>query len=93
MGGYRRQEPGRNPGFSAEMRFSPVKAAEIAQQYLDRYYPGAEADDHADAFYGYYTLHVLRDGSVVGMLSVDGYAGQVFPHTWHGDFVDMNAEK
>jgi len=38
--------------------------------------PGA-ATDEPDAFYGYYTLHVLRAGEIAGMLSVNGYTGQV----------------
>ena len=64
-------------------------AVELAQAYLDEYLPGATADEHADALPGYYTLHVLRDGATVGMLSVNGYSGDVFPHTWHGNFVEM----
>jgi hypothetical protein len=43
----------------------------------------------ADTFYGYYTIHVLRDGQVYGMLSVNGTTGQVWYHTWHGDFIAM----
>ncbi len=60
-----------------------------AQDYLDVYLPGTQADEHVDPFYGYYTLHILRDGEVVGMLSVNGFTGQVFPHTWHGEFLEM----
>ncbi|MDX1615666.1 MAG: hypothetical protein R3300_15240 [Candidatus Promineifilaceae bacterium] len=66
------------------------EAVEQAQSYLDEYLPGARADEHADAFPGYYTLHVLRDGQIVGMLSVNAYTGAVFPHTWHGEFVEMS---
>jgi hypothetical protein len=51
--------------------------------------PGTAADEEADAFYGYYTLHVLTDGKMTGVLSVNGYTGQVWYHTWHGAFVDM----
>jgi len=25
-------------------------------------------------------------------LSVNGYSGQVFLHTWHGDFIEMTEE-
>ncbi|HJS29651.1 MAG TPA: hypothetical protein VJ768_08520 [Anaerolineales bacterium] len=75
---------------SADMPVSSEQAVAAAQDYLDAYLPGAEADDHADPFYGYYTLHILRDGDVAGMLSVNGFTGQVFPHTWHGDFVEMS---
>jgi len=74
---------------SDEMTVSPQEAVEIAQAYLDRYAPGLAAADHADPFYGYYTIHTLRDGNVVGMLSVNGYSGTVFLHTWHGSLLEM----
>ena len=41
----------------------------------------------ADTFYGYYTLHFLQDGEIEGMLSVHGSTGDVWYHSWHGDFV------
>lgn len=74
----------------AEMTVTPEQAVESAQSYLDANWPGFEADEHADPFYGYYTLHILKDGQTVGMLSVNGYTRQVFPHTWHGEFIEMN---
>jgi hypothetical protein len=74
---------------SPEMPVTAEEAVEVAQNYLDSYLPGAEAEDAADAFYGYYTIHILREDQTVGMLSVNGYTRQVFPHTWHGDFVEM----
>lgn len=76
----------------AKMPVSPDQAVATAQRYLDAYLPGAQAGDEADAFYGYYTIHILRDGQTVGMLSVNGYTRQVFVHTWHGDFVEMTEE-
>jgi hypothetical protein len=82
---------------TAEMPISPDQAVETAQTYLDTYFSNANlsADDHADprAAYGYYTLHVNRDGETVGMLSVNGYSGQVFPHTWHGKLLQMSEEE
>ena len=45
--------------------------------------------DEAEAFYGYYTLHILKNGQVEGMLSVNGYTGAVWYHTWHGPFLGM----
>lgn len=87
MGGWTagsRQDP------EAEMPVSPAQAAESAQAYLDQLGTGLQADEHADRFYGYYTLHVLRDGATVGMLSVNGYTGQVFLHNWHGEFIEMS---
>lgn len=83
MGGFNVQEP------SADMSISADQAVEYAQRYLDAYAPGKQAADQADVFYGYYTIHVLDDGQVYGMLSVNGYSGQVWYHNWHGQFVDM----
>ena len=77
---------------SADMPVGPQQAIEAAQRYLDLYLPGSVASDEVDPFYGYYTLHVLRGGETVGMLSVNGYSTQVFLHSWHGDFVEMSEE-
>ncbi|MCK5635111.1 MAG: hypothetical protein KAI06_08485, partial [Anaerolineales bacterium] len=77
---------------STEMPVSENEVSTLAQSYLDEAYPGLEVDEHTDAFYGYYTLHTLQDGETVGMLSVNGYTGQVFLHTWHGDLLEMHAE-
>lgn len=71
------------------MPILPEQAHEYAQRYLDRSMPGLRVGEEADAFYGYYTLHTLRDGQIVGMLSVNGYTGEVWPHTWHGRFLGM----
>lgn len=70
-----------------EMAISPNEAVAIAQAYLDQRVPGLHVDDHAAPFYGYYTLHTLRDGETVGMLSVHGTTGDVWIHTWHGVFL------
>ena len=76
-------------GVSGTNTVSPEEALEIAQRWLDTYRPGLTLEEHADPFYGYYTIHTLREGEVVGMLSVNGFTGQVWLHTWHGEFVDM----
>jgi len=96
MGWYGGRSLGRGLGtleVSAEMSVTVAEAVEVAQDYLDRYLPGTVADEHADLFYGYYTLHILRDGETVGMLSVNGFSAQVFLHSWHGDFVEMTEEE
>jgi hypothetical protein len=77
----------------AEIDLTAEEAIESAQEYLDAYLPGKTADETADTFPGYYTLHVLEDSEVVGMLSVNAYTGQVFLHHWHGDFIEMTGEK
>jgi hypothetical protein len=95
MGGYqgydmsRMMDGGTPPPASAEMPVSQGEAIQTAQRYLDAYLSGTQAEDKADSLYGYYTIHLLRDGNTIGMLSVNGYTQEVFVHFWHGDFVDM----
>lgn len=84
MGGYAPE---------AEINVSANEAVDIAQHYLEANLSGTKADTWADPFPGYYTLDTLKDGKVVGMLSVNAYTGQVFLHAWHGDFVDMVDEE
>jgi hypothetical protein len=71
----------------------PEEALEIAQRWLDAYRPGVTVEEHADPFYGYYTIHTLKDGEIEGMLSVHGTTGQVWYHTWHGAFIQMIGEE
>jgi hypothetical protein len=72
----------------AEMTITPEQAAEKAQAYLDEEISGAKVSDDPITFYGYYTFDYETDGKVAGMLSVNGFTGQVWLHTWHGDFVE-----
>ena len=78
----------------AEMSVTPAEAIEAAQTYLDTNLSGSKliVDEEAEPFYGYYTLHVNRDGQTVGMLSVNGYTQQIFLHTWHGKLLEMSEE-
>ena len=73
---------------TAEMTVTSEQAIEYAQQYLDSNIAGATAATDPMQFYGYYTLDFEKDGKIVGMLSVNGYNGQVFLHTWHGTFIE-----
>lgn len=82
MGGFRTADS------SADMPVSPGQAIANAQRYLDKNLPGVTVEE-ADTFYGYYTLHTLKNGEVEGMLSVNGYTGAVWYHSWHGPFIDM----
>jgi len=81
---------GSNPG---ELSVSPDEALQAAQQYLDEYAPGTMVSDEITAFYGYYTIDVERDDEITGMVSVNGFTSQVFPHTWHGEFIEMHHEE
>ena len=76
------------PNVSAEMTVNTEQATEFAQEYLDANIPGAIVVHDPTKFYGYYTFDFEKDGKVAGMLSVNGYSGQVFLHTWHGKFLE-----
>jgi hypothetical protein len=76
-------------GASEVATIDPEEPLEIAQRWLDAYRPGVAVEEHADPFYGYYTVHTLKDGDIKGMLSVHSTTGQVWYHTWHGGFIQM----
>ena len=64
------------------------EALDNAQQFLDSYLPGSGTGE-VHPFYGYRTIEVTRDGQRVGMLSVNGYSGAVWYHTWHGESLNQ----
>jgi len=70
----------------AQMTVTSQQAMEIAQDFLDMVYPGTEADEII-AYYGYYTIMTTLEGEHYGMLSVNGYSGEIWYHTWHGMFI------
>ncbi len=71
---------------SGPMTVSADQAATIAQGWLDQR-GGAYDAGAPDAFYGFYTFDYKTDGRIEGMLSVNGYTGQVWYHSWHGAFI------
>jgi hypothetical protein len=75
------------PTVSATMPVTSAQALQAAQQFLDTALPGTKTAADADPFFGYYTIDILRDGKIIGMLSVNGTSSQVFLHTWHGTFI------
>jgi hypothetical protein len=68
------------------MSVSVAQAREFAQKYMDGIGAGFSVEEKPDEFYGYYTAHILKGDKTVGMLSVNGYTGQVWFHSWHGAF-------
>lgn len=93
-GGMMGRQAGMMNGYSTndledEMSVSPGEAREFAQAALDSSWPGTSVGEDVDEFYGYYTIHVLQDDETTGMLSVNGYSGQVWIHDWHGKFIAM----
>jgi hypothetical protein len=59
----------------------------IAQRWLSASRPGVKVESGGDAFPGYYTFEVLKQGKIDGMLSVNAGTGAVMYHWWHGAFV------
>jgi hypothetical protein len=72
---------------TADMPISPEQAEEIALNYLRNHFTGVAEVEEPTRFYGYYTMDYKLDGVVHGMLSVNGYTGQVWYHSWHGQFI------
>ena len=70
------------------MPVNEESAIMIAQEWLNRNTPGYRVMETA-VFYGYYTMDFGERGEIFGMLSVSGYSGDVWYHSWHGDFISM----
>jgi hypothetical protein len=71
---------------SGPMPISAAKAGQIARLWLEKHRSGSSAES-PDQFPGYYTIHFRHGGTIAGMLSVNGYTGQVWYHTWHGAYI------
>ena len=65
-----------------------TKAREIATSWLAANQRGT-AIVGIDAYPGYFTLDLQRNGTVSGMLSVSSSTGAVWYHSWHGTFKAM----
>ena len=72
---------------SADMPVSADQAVKAAQAYLDQAAPGATAAVTPVKFYGYYSISYSKGGSVVGILSVNGFNSEVLPFGSHGMFM------
>ena len=72
-------------------RLSADQAKQAAQDWADEHDGLTVAD--AEAFPGYYTLHTLQQGRIEGMLSVNADTGDVWYHSWHGEFKEMSEGK
>ena len=79
---------GLQPLPTGDVTVTKEQARENAQAFLDDELPGAKLADDTGSFYGYYTIDFMKDGKTYGMLSVNGYTGQVWYHTWHGEFIE-----
>ena len=76
--------------YENNMTIDEQKAIELANSYLAKISQNEFAGDEGQKFYGYYTIDTVnKDSAVVGMLSVNGFTGQVWYHNWHGSFIEM----
>ena len=69
---------------------TPEAATSAANQFLrERFRRALVVDAAPDVFFGYYSFDVndAATGAKYGMLSVNGSSGQIWYHTWHGNFV------
>jgi hypothetical protein len=73
---------------SRPMTVTTQQAQDAAQRWLDANRAGANAKA-PDSFYGFYTVDFEKTGQLVGMVSVNGYTGQVWYHSWHGNFIQL----
>jgi len=71
---------------TGNMTLTKKQTIESAQQFLDSRLPGTKAED-SGVFYGYYHFDVKKDNKMYGMMDVNGYSGQIWYHTWHGNFI------
>jgi hypothetical protein len=71
---------------SSTMAISHDEVGQLAQAYLTSNFSNAKVE-MATKFYGYYTFDFTVNGKIAGMLSVNGSTGQVWYHSWHGDFI------
>jgi hypothetical protein len=78
------------PSSRFNMPIDEEKAIELASSYLAKSGADEVAENEAERFYGYYTIHTTdKDGNILGMLSVNGFSGDVWYHSWHGVFIEM----
>ncbi len=73
---------------TGNMTVGTQQAQEIAQRWLDSNRSGSTTKS-PDEFYGFYTVDFESAGHLAGMLSVNGYTGQVWYHSWHGTFIQL----
>ncbi len=79
---------GRRQNIEAPMPVTAREARERALRFLESRRIG-DGVEEPKAFFGYYTFDILKEGSITGMLSVDGYNGDIWGHRWHSRFVRM----
>lgn len=75
--------------FSKDNEITMEKAYNEGTSYLKKKDKNLELNDKHHDFYGYYTFHVEKEGMPIGMLSVNGFTGDVWYHDWHGRVTEI----
>ena len=76
------------PGAARGAAVDATRARGIATTWLAANRAGATIGS-IDAYPGYFTIDLKRNGEVSGMMSVNASSGAVWYHTWHGAFIAM----
>jgi hypothetical protein len=74
-------------GGSTAPAVSADAAKRIAGEWLKARGDKTAWDLEVSDMYGYFSIHLERDGKMEGMLAVNAWTGDVWYHTWHGTFV------
>jgi hypothetical protein len=88
MGGRGQFGPQTAPADTTPLTETEARAK--AQGYVELSLAGQTVSEKAEAFPGYFTFDLEKDGTPTGMLSVNATSGQVWYHNWHGRFVEMS---
>jgi hypothetical protein len=75
----------RGQSSTASVAYDLAGGKSQAEKFLAGYLPEATIQD-STSFPGYYTFDFGR-GKIEGMLSVNSYTGEIWVHTWHGQYI------
>ncbi|GAA0178287.1 hypothetical protein SH2C18_13640 [Clostridium sediminicola] len=78
-----------NNDFDENNDITKEDAYTIGNKYVDKIFENITISKDSHEFYGYYTFHLEKDGVTVGMLSVNGFTGDVWYHDWHGELKEI----
>ena len=78
-----------NSNFTEDNEIDNEEAYTIGEAYLMKNNNEFTLGEAYHAFYGYYTFHVEKDEKPVGMMSINGFTGQVWYHDWHGELIEI----
>ena len=69
------------------MIITEEQALENALKFISTSFPKGEAGS-IERFYGYYSIPILMDENVYGLLNINGYTGATCYQSCHGSFID-----